>query len=190
MIFGEINQPFPPKQLTMKSILFILVGILLGLLLAWAYVTTLTPGIRSNSYAPFDFSESQIETIKNAKDHGEPIDPARVPSMVRSPGTNVKSIWFSIDTLKQYFDYWKVRSSATGIRVYMAKYDSLDPYANFGNPERMDLRGKNTIIFIPTGDSMGAGVKYRVDIDRAIYPVNRGYSCPPLPDSICKGQHY
>jgi hypothetical protein len=178
----------------MKTLLFIILGVIIGAIAMWAYQQYGKENEPMKGYKSFNFTESELEALKEYKG-GDPIPPNEALQMRRVSGLSTTSVWFSADTLDKYFSKWAAFNEATGIRVYLARYDSNNYYANRNNPDKMDLRGQYTVFIVPTRDSVSTvgGLKqtFRVDIsEKFAYPVNRGYSCPPYPDSICKGQSY
>ena len=178
----------------MKSLLLVIAGIVIGSIGLWIYQEYFDTIPAQKDYKSFNFTPEEIEFLKQ-DGGGEEIKPTEARQIRRNSGLDTKSVWFSADTLDRYFARWRARNEATGIRIYLAKYDSSNHYANFNNPDKMDLRGLHTIFFVPTRDSIstvgGKRETYTVDVlESIVYPVNRGYSCPPYPESVCKGQSY
>ncbi len=183
----------------------LIIGFFTGVVLFALYDNFIKPkSAKTNFFSDlkdFDFEEfiesTQYDALKaqyykKISTHGKPItyEEARQIIGVRQSFLT-KSLWFSNDTLVKYLNIWTAKENATGTRVYLGKY----PPGTVS--EGLAVGNLPTIVFVPTKDSLSTDgkIKYRIDVRESIshgyaYPVNRGYSCPPYPDSVCLGQSY
>jgi len=109
---------------------------------------------------------------------------------------NTRTVWFSLQQLKAFIDQIE-NDGGDGVRFYFAAYDDVYPDSAEGPhvPPR-EYWGYNTLLMVPTRDSVAHGITYHEDyLTRAKLAEslsgsggskdestieNRGNLCPPL----------
>ncbi|MDE3250210.1 MAG: hypothetical protein KGO82_16235 [Bacteroidota bacterium] len=118
--------------------------------------------------------------------------------------SNVTSIYFDLRSLGGYLARMAAFHHATGVRLYLARYDSTEKRTykdTDGTTKDYDLKGYNTLVAVPTriingyisdiiGERKGDKVELFSILEQPVLQAqNGGVSCPPYPPSVCNKQN-